>query len=79
MKKRILLTLLFFSLSTFAFTNIMAQDVNSSTMLPPPTTEKKRRYGHQRRSNGRQLFLAARKIEPGSDRPPEAEMPTGQR
>src|SRR5881394_2473793 len=41
MKKRILLTLLFFSLSTFAFTNIMAQDVNSSIMLQPPTTEKK--------------------------------------
>src|SRR5437763_13473197 len=41
MKKRILLTLLFLSLSTFAFTNIMAQDVNSSTMLQPPTTEKK--------------------------------------
>src|SRR6266404_1460048 len=41
MKKRILLTLLFLSLSTFAITNIMAQDVNSSTMLQPPTTEKK--------------------------------------
>ena len=41
MKNRILLTLLFFSLSLIAFTNIMAQDGNTSMMLQPPTTEKK--------------------------------------
>src|SRR5437762_4016821 len=41
MKKRILLTLLFLSLSTFAFAKARAQDGNSSIMLQPPTTEKK--------------------------------------
>src|SRR3989442_883278 len=41
MKNRILLTLLFLSLSLIAFTNTMAQDGNSSMMLQPPTTEKK--------------------------------------
>ena len=41
MKNRILLTLLFLSLSLIAFTNTMAQDGKSSMMLQPPTTEKK--------------------------------------
>src|SRR5437588_6088392 len=41
MKNRIFLTLLFPSLSLIAFTNLMAQDGNTSMMRQPPTTEKK--------------------------------------
>src|SRR5262245_7894056 len=41
MKTRITLTLLSLAISTFVFTNAMAQDGNSSMMLQPPTTEKK--------------------------------------
>src|SRR2546423_8368513 len=41
MKNRIFVTLLVSSLSLIAYTNIMAQDGNSSMMLQPPTTEKK--------------------------------------
>ena len=41
MKYRIALPLLLLSISTIAFTKIMAQDGNTSSMLQPPATEKK--------------------------------------